>query len=48
MIRLIGRMPRCAEGVGDADGARELDDAGRPVNVMDKGSLTVVVALERS
>jgi hypothetical protein len=47
VILLIDSLTRFADGFGDTDGAKELFDAGR-TGVSGKGSLTVVVALERS
>jgi hypothetical protein len=48
VILLVDSLTRFAEGFGDADGAKELFDAGRAAAAKGKGSLTVVVALERS
>jgi hypothetical protein len=48
VILLIDSLTRFADGFGDADGAKELFDAGRGDAATGKGSLTVVVALERS
>jgi hypothetical protein len=47
VILLIDSLTRFADGFGDTDGAKELFDAGR-TDASGKGSLTVVVALERS
>jgi hypothetical protein len=46
VILLIDSLTRFADGFGDTDGAKELFDAGRG-DASGKGSLTVVVALER-
>jgi Rho termination factor, N-terminal domain len=46
VILLVDSLTRFAEGFGDTDGAKELFDAGR-TDASGKGSLTVVVALER-
>jgi hypothetical protein len=48
VILLVDSLTRFAEGFGDTDGAKELFDAGRTDVATGKGSLTVVVALERS
>ncbi len=48
MILLVDSLTRFADGFGDADGAKELFDAGRAAAASGKGTLTVVVALERS
>ena len=48
VILLVDSLTRFAESFGDADGAKELFDAGRADAASGKGSLTVVVALERS
>jgi hypothetical protein len=48
VILLVDSLTRFAEGFGDADGAKELFDAGRADAASGKGSLTVVVALERN
>jgi transcription termination factor Rho len=48
VILLVDSLTRFAESFGDTDGAKELFDAGRGDAVKGKGSLTVVVALERS
>jgi hypothetical protein len=48
VILLIDSLTRFADGFGDADGAKELFDAGRTGATSGKGSLTVVVALERA
>jgi hypothetical protein len=48
VILLVDSLTRFADGFGDADGAKDLFDAGRPDLVKGKGSLTVVAALERS
>jgi hypothetical protein len=48
VILLVDSLTRFAETFGDADGAKELFDAGRADAAKGKGSLTVVVALERS
>jgi hypothetical protein len=47
VILLVDSLTRFADGFGDTDGAKELFDAGR-TDTTGKGSLTVVVALERS
>ncbi|OJU83131.1 MAG: hypothetical protein BGO11_08635 [Solirubrobacterales bacterium 70-9] len=46
VILLIDSLTRFTESFGDTDGAKELFDAGRG-DIKGKGSLTVVVALER-
>jgi hypothetical protein len=48
VILLVDSLTRFAESFGDSDGAKELFDAGRADAANGKGSLTVVVALERS
>ncbi|MFT3863006.1 MAG: hypothetical protein QM729_01955 [Solirubrobacterales bacterium] len=48
VILLIDSLTRFAEGFGDSGGAKELFDAGRAAAAKGKGSLTVVVALERA
>jgi hypothetical protein len=48
VILLVDSLTRLAESFGDTDAAKELFDAGRGDAVKGKGSLTVVVALERS
>jgi hypothetical protein len=48
VILLIDSLTRFTESFGDTDGAKELFDAGRAGAASAKGSLTVVVALERS
>jgi hypothetical protein len=50
VILLVDSLTRLAEGFGDTDTAKELFDAGRAdaAKGKGKGSLTVVVALERS
>ena len=48
VILLIDSLTRFTESFGDTDGAKELFDAGRAGAAKGKGSLTVVVALERS
>jgi hypothetical protein len=48
VILLIDSLTRFTESFGDTDGAKELFDAGRTDATKGKGSLTVVVALERS
>jgi hypothetical protein len=48
VILLVDSLTRFAESFGDADAAKELFDAGRAEKSSGKGSLTVVVALERS
>jgi hypothetical protein len=48
VILLVDSVTRLAESFGDTDAAKELFDAGRGDAVKGKGSLTVVVALERS
>jgi hypothetical protein len=47
VILLVDSLTRFAESFGDTDGAKALFDAGRG-RATGKGSLTVVVALERS
>lgn len=47
VILLVDSLTRFAESFGDTDGAKELFDAGRAKAASGKGSLTVVVALER-
>jgi Rho termination factor, N-terminal domain len=47
VILLIDSLTRFTDGFGDTDGAKELFDAGRS-DAKVKGTLTVVVALERS
>jgi ribonuclease E len=47
VILLVDSLTRFTESFGDTDGAKELFDAGR-AKASGKGSLTVVVALERS
>jgi transcription termination factor Rho len=47
VILLIDSLTRFTESFGDTDGAKALFDAGRG-EAKGKGSLTVVVALERS
>jgi transcription termination factor Rho len=48
VILLVDSLTRFVESFGDTDGAKELFDAGRAEKASGKGSLTVVVALERS
>jgi transcription termination factor Rho len=48
VILLVDSLTRLAEGFGDTDTAKELFDAGRSDAAKGKGSLTVVVALERT
>jgi hypothetical protein len=48
VILLIDSLTRFTESWGDTDAAKELFDAGRAKKAGSKGSLTVVVALERS
>lgn len=48
VILLVDSLTRFTESFGDTDGAKELFDAGRADAASGKGSLTVVVALERS
>jgi hypothetical protein len=48
VILLVDSLTRFAESFGDTDGAKALFDAGRADAASGKGSLTVVVALERS
>jgi hypothetical protein len=48
VILLVDSVTRFAESFGDADAAKQLFDAGRAEKASGKGSLTVVVALERS
>lgn len=47
VILLVDSLTRFADSFGDSDGAKELFDAGRQGAASGKGSLTVVVALER-
>ncbi len=47
VILLVDSLTRFADSFGDSDGAKELFDAGRGDAASGKGSLTVVVALER-
>jgi hypothetical protein len=48
VILLIDSLTRFTESWGDTDAAKELFDGGRVKKASGKGSLTVVVALERS
>ena len=48
VILLVDSLTRFTESFGDTDGAKALFDAGRADSSSGKGSLTVVVALERS
>jgi hypothetical protein len=48
VILLIDSLTRFTESWGDTDAAKELFDGGRAGKASGKGSLTVVVALERS
>ena len=48
VVLLIDSLTRFADSFGDSDGAKALFDAGRVDAASGKGSLTVVVALERS
>ena len=48
VILLVDSVTRLAESFGDTDAAKELFDAGRGDAPSGKGSLTVVVALERN
>jgi len=48
VILLVDSLTRFTESFGDTDGAKELFDAGRADAASGKGSLTVVVALERN
>jgi transcription termination factor Rho len=48
VILLVDSLTRFAESFGDTEGAKALFDAGRTDAPKGKGSLTVVVALERS
>jgi hypothetical protein len=48
VILLVDSLTRFAESFGDTDAAKEIFDAGRKDAASGKGSLTVVVALERS
>jgi hypothetical protein len=48
VILLIDSLTRFTESWGDTDAAKELFDGGRAKKTGGKGSLTVVVALERS
>jgi hypothetical protein len=47
VILLVDSLTRFTESFGDTDAAKALFDAGRGKAASDKGSLTVVVALER-
>jgi hypothetical protein len=47
VILLVDSLTRFTESFGDTDGAKALFDAGRVDTAEGKGSLTVVVALER-
>jgi hypothetical protein len=47
VILLVDSLTRFTESFGDTDGAKALFDAGRTEQADGKGSLTVVVALER-
>lgn len=47
VIILVDSLTRFTESFGDTDAAKELFDAGRAKAASGKGSLTVVVALER-
>jgi hypothetical protein len=48
VILLVDSLTRFADGFGDTDSAKRLFDAGRGDATTGEGSLTVVVALERS
>jgi hypothetical protein len=48
VILLVDSLTRFTESFGDTDGAKQLFDAGRAKAASGRGSLTVVVALERS
>jgi hypothetical protein len=48
VILLVDSLTRFVESFGDTDGAKELFDAGRGQKASGKGTLTVVVALERN
>ena len=48
VILMVDSLTRFAESFGDTEGAKALFDAGRAPAAKGKGSLTVVVALERS
>jgi hypothetical protein len=48
VILLVDSLTRFADGFGDTDEAKALFDAGRDAAAKSKGTLTVVVALERS
>ncbi|MBS1885313.1 MAG: Rho termination factor N-terminal domain-containing protein [Actinobacteria bacterium] len=48
VILLVDSLTRFADSFGDSDAAKELFDAGRAGAASGKGSLTVVVAVERS
>lgn len=48
VVLLVDSLTRFAEAFGDTEGAKALFDAGRADAAKGKGSLTVVVALERS
>ncbi|HEX3359879.1 MAG TPA: Rho termination factor N-terminal domain-containing protein [Solirubrobacterales bacterium] len=48
VILLVDSLTRFTESFGDTDAAKELFDAGRAKKASGKGSLTVVVALERN
>jgi hypothetical protein len=47
VILMVDSLTRFAESFGDTEGAKALFDAGRAAAAKGKGSLTVVVALER-
>ena len=47
VLLLVDSLTRFAESFGDADGAKELFDAGRAKAASGNGSLTVVAALVR-
>jgi hypothetical protein len=48
VILLVDSLTRFTESFGDTDAAKELFDAGRAKKASGKGSLTIVVALERN
>jgi transcription termination factor Rho len=48
VILLVDSLTRFTESFGDTDAAKELFDAGSAKKAAGKGSLTIVVALERN
>jgi hypothetical protein len=48
VILMVDSLTRFADSFGDTEGAKALFDAGREAAAKSKGTLTVVVALERS